>query len=355
MPLLATYLQNLWDIRSPGAILAPLAVTYYVTQQCNLNCVYCEDFGVSRNVGNLAHTNLETVQRILTIIRQAADRLILTGGEPLLHPQLQDILSYARGDLKFREITLLSNGLALRNKPGILEHIDRLLISLDSTDPATWHTLVGAAREQAERIMDNIAWAASQQRARRFQMVVNCVLTRETLGDVDTLLKFCREHAILISFSPQSVQNWPDYGLIMSPEYQSVIRRIIALKQQGSPILASHTYLKTLESITPYTCHPTLIPRVLPDGGLIYPCRPIQRDGNSRGGSAVNLLTSGSLKDALRLAAQMYGSPPETCSSCFQQCYAEASLMQERPFDYLLELLRYAPVRRGGLVTFAPG
>ncbi len=349
------YLRNLWRIRKTGALLEPLAVTYYVTHQCNLNCSYCEDFGVARNPSNLPHQTLDVARKVLTILRSASENLILTGGEPLLHPQIGDLLNYARCQFKFREITLLTNGLALRDRVDVLSQIDRLLISLDSIDLDLWHNMVGTSQNQAERILDNLNWAAGRQKADHFQIIVNCVLNPKTLPGATTLLDYCARRDILISFSPQSVQNWPSYELVVSSEYRAFLERLLILKDNGAPILGSRAYLKSLISLNPYICHPTLIPRVLPDGGLIYPCRPIQRAGGGKGGSAINLLTAGSWQAAVKQAQQFYGQPPETCSSCFQQCYAEVSLMQEHPLDYLWEYLRYAPSRKTNLATFAPG
>lgn len=355
MKFARAYLRNLIRIRKPGTVLEPLAVTYYVTHQCNLNCTYCEDFGASRNPANKPHENADLACKVLEMIRQASANLILTGGEPLLHPQIETILAYARRKLKFREITLLTNGLVLRDRPEVLTYVDRLLISLDSIDLDLWHNLVGASRNQAEKILENITWAAECQKTERFQLILNCVLTPKTLPGVNALLEFCANRGILISFSPQSVQNWPDYDLIISPEYRASLDRLLILKNSAAPILGSSVYLKTLASLSPYICHPTLIPRIMPNGALIYPCRPVQRDGGSRGGNAINLLEAGSWQAAFNQAQQRYGQPPETCASCFQQCYAEASLMQEHPIEYLWELLRYAPSRRSNLATFAPG
>jgi len=93
----------------------------------------------------------------------------------------------------------------------------------------------------------------------------------------------------------------------------------------------------------------------MPNGELIYPCRPIEKDENSRGGGPCNLLQVESWQVALQLAAHEYGPPPRICSSCFQQCFAEPSLMQARPLALLGEWLRYPATRRAELVSYAPG
>jgi hypothetical protein len=55
------------------------------------------------------------------------------------------------------------------------------------------------------------------------------------------------------------------------------------------------------------------------------------------------------------VALREYGSPPRLCSSCFQQCYAESSLLQSHPAAALNEWLRYPASRQARLFTYAPG
>src|SRR5512146_2866422 len=128
------YLQNLLKLTRGDYTLSPRLAVYYVTLQCNLNCTYCEDFGARRNHQLTPAPPLEDARRILAVIRTGVDRLWLTGGEPLLHPQLLDLLAYARKDLKFRQISLITNGTLLSQNLNVLPFLDRLIISLDALD-----------------------------------------------------------------------------------------------------------------------------------------------------------------------------------------------------------------------------
>lgn len=351
----ANYLRNVIRLMRRDLLLSPLVATYYLTTRCNLNCVYCEDFGLSRNEQALPPLPLEQAQHVLKILRSGVDRVILTGGEPLLFPDIVQLLEYASGTLKFAELTMLSNGLLLREREAILPYLDRLVISLDSPEPEFWQGVIRSAPGTALKIFENIQYAAQLQSEYHFTLIVNCVLSPLTLAGVPTLLDFCARHNILISFSPQSVLNWPAYDLLVSQQYRTLLAEILRRKKQGAPVLGSNAYYALLQSFTPYACYPTLVPRVWPDGSLIYPCRPIEREGGSRGGRPVNLLNVNTWEEALQSAQSVYGAPPETCSSCFQQCFAEPSLMQKYPFQYLGEWLRYPSSRRGHLATFAPG
>jgi hypothetical protein len=176
------------------------------------------------------------------------------------------------------------------------------------------------------------------------------VITPETLPSMDALLNFCIENNIWLSLSPQSINNLPSYELAKSNEYHKFIERIITLKKGGAPILGSLSYLKMLIDQMPYECFPTLAPRIMPDGWLAYPCRPIEKAGKEQGGLAVNLLNVNTWDEAWKIAHEKYGEAPTSCVSCFQQCYAEPSLMQARPLEYLSEKLHGVD-----LSTYAPG
>ena len=352
---LQNYVTNLARLLHGDRALRPLVAVYYVTMQCNLNCAYCEDFGQRRNAQALAPLPLEEALRALRIVRSGVDHLILTGGEPLLHPDIVSLVTRARHELRFRHLTLQTNGLLLPQYEALLSAVDRLVVSLDSTDAGGWSGLLGAPRDLVQAILDNVQSYAGRQREFGFQMAVNCVLAPETLSEARRVLDFGRERGLLVSFSPQAVNNWPRYELLVSDEYKTLVRELIALKRRGAPILGSMAYLHTLLHMPPYSCYPVLIPRVMPNGELVYPCWPIEKAGNSHGGRPCSLLEVASWDDALERAVQVYGQPPRVCTSCFQQCYVECSLMQARPLSLLSEWLLYAASRRGGVATYAPG
>lgn len=352
---ITNYGINLANLACRERLLRPLAVTYYITTQCNLNCTYCEDFGARRNAQNIPPLALEDALRVLRVIRTATDQVILTGGEPLLHPQIDELVDRTRREIGFRGITLLTNASLLHHHEAILPNLTRLVVSLDSTDREEWTSIIHVADETTDRILENICRYAGMQAQFDYRMILNCVITPQTLPGARAVLQFCQENGLLVSFSPQAVMNWPSYDLLVSEEYKAFLTEVIAQKQRGAPILGSMAYLRTLLDFHPYACYPTLVPRVLPAGELVYPCRPIQKENNGHGGVPCNLLEVRNWKEAMQRALEAFGSPPLVCSSCYQQCFAEPSLMQARPVEWLNEWLRFSASRDANLVTFAPG
>jgi cyclic pyranopterin phosphate synthase len=204
---MSAYLRSLLQQKRGQRTLDPRLAIYYVTTHCNLNCTYCEDFGARRN-GEAVTSTLEDAKKILTVIRGGIPNLWLTGGEPLLHPHISYLVTYARQDLKFRELSLITNGTILSEHLNLLPLLDRLIISLDSTDPSALAS-VSLPNGQAKAVLSAIEAAARLQKKHGFKLILNAVITPETLPHMDALLEFCAAHEILLSFSPQAVNNWP--------------------------------------------------------------------------------------------------------------------------------------------------
>ncbi|RPJ64232.1 MAG: radical SAM protein, partial [Acidobacteria bacterium] len=112
----------------------PVAAHLVVTRRCNLSCSYCNEFDTfSRPVP------FEDLERRVDRLAQMGTAIItLSGGEPLLHPELDRLVRAIRqrGILA----TLLTNGTLLTaerietlNRAGL----DQLQISIDQVKPDT--------------------------------------------------------------------------------------------------------------------------------------------------------------------------------------------------------------------------
>ena len=83
-----------------------------------------------------------------------------------------------------------------------------------------------------------------------------------------------------MSFSPQSVNNWPHYDLLVAQEYRDFLQHLIDRKRAR----CAHSRQSGLSpacctTSRPTACYPLLVPRVMPNGDLVYPCRPIELSG----------------------------------------------------------------------------
>src|SRR5689334_23585629 len=84
-------------------IVAPYAVTFYVTHKCNLDCTYC-----TQKEPDVFSDELDTAAtlQVLKRIRRASDSIVITGGEPTLRADIEQIVMAARFAYRFRSVLL---------------------------------------------------------------------------------------------------------------------------------------------------------------------------------------------------------------------------------------------------------
>ncbi len=160
-----------------------------ITDRCNFRCVYCmpkEVFG--RDYAFLDRKELlsfEEIERVVRIFASLGVRTVrITGGEPLVRRNVEHLVELlaAIPDL---EIALTTNGALLAQKAEALATagLDRVTVSLDSLDDATFATLNDVDFPVA-RVLEGIDAAA----AAGIPVKVNAVVKRGVNdGDVVAL------------------------------------------------------------------------------------------------------------------------------------------------------------------------
>lgn len=118
----------------------PVLCNYYLTYRCNAKCGFCDIWEQPS-----PYVTLENVEANLTDLKKLGIKVIdFTGGEPLLHRQLPEILSLAK-NLGFIT-TVTTNSLLYPKKAKPLAGlIDMLHFSLDSFDQEQHDTMRGVA------------------------------------------------------------------------------------------------------------------------------------------------------------------------------------------------------------------
>jgi hypothetical protein len=85
-----------------------------VTEHCNLSCTCCTAFGPLAKESFLdIDSYTKDMRKLAELTRHQLDDVTLTGGEPLLHPRITEILDRAREFFPNTRITILTNGVLL--------------------------------------------------------------------------------------------------------------------------------------------------------------------------------------------------------------------------------------------------
>jgi cyclic pyranopterin phosphate synthase len=119
-----------------------------VTDRCNFRCVYCmpkEVFG--RDYVFLERKELLTFEEIERLARafvaQGVNKLRITGGEPLIRRNLEQLIEQLRALGSDLDLTLTTNGSLLPEKAARLKAagLDRVTVSLDSLDDEVFRAM----------------------------------------------------------------------------------------------------------------------------------------------------------------------------------------------------------------------
>lgn len=157
-----------------------------LTEKCNLRCQYCmpeEGVKLTPRAQLLSTSEVLTLARLF--VREGVEKIRLTGGEPLIRPDVLDIIAELRKLQGLKTIAVTTNGMNLaRQLPRLKEAgLDLLNISLDSLVPAKFEFIV--RRKGFHKVMEGIDKAIEMGYN---PVKVNCVVMRGL--NEDELLDF---------------------------------------------------------------------------------------------------------------------------------------------------------------------
>jgi cyclic pyranopterin phosphate synthase len=138
-----------------------------VTDRCNFRCVYCMPKDVfDDDYAFLPHGQLlsfEEIVRLAGIFRgHGIEKIRLTGGEPLLRHDIEELVRQLATALPGIDLTLTTNGSALKAKARALSEagLKRVTVSLDALDDRIFRALNDVDFPVA-RVLDAIDAAAA--------------------------------------------------------------------------------------------------------------------------------------------------------------------------------------------------
>ncbi len=175
-----------------------------VMDRCNFRCPYC----MPRETYHESYKFLKTSERldfeeILRLARLFArcgvKKLRITGGEPLLRPNLSDLIGDLGSIGGIEDIALTTNGVLLAKYASELKAagLDRITVSLDTLDPEVFASMSGGFGGVAE-VLDGIEHARSAGLAPiKINTVVQRGVNDHTVLD---LLQHFRGSGVIVRF-----------------------------------------------------------------------------------------------------------------------------------------------------------
>jgi len=124
-----------------------------ITQRCNLKCAYCHREGEVQNANvSKEKMSIEEIVRLAkTAINLGITRIKLTGGEPLMRPDLCDIIKGITSASGLKDLSISTNGALLTEKAKGLRScgLKRVNISLPTLNAKKYNKLTGGILENS--------------------------------------------------------------------------------------------------------------------------------------------------------------------------------------------------------------
>ncbi len=218
----------------------PLAVTLVLTHRCNTSCGPC---GVPLQPrGELEAA--EWLELIDQLARLGTTRLVITGGEPLLRPDLAAIV--ARCAEHGMWTVLETSGHDLPDRIGELGGLGRVMIPLHG--PRAVHDAMvepGA--------FDRGVAAVEAARSAGIRVGTVTLLARSTLSSVDWVLDFAEQHGAEAAFQLVAMRGWvasrgARREVADDDELRRALRGLLEARMAGRPVAMSEKLLRSMLS-----------------------------------------------------------------------------------------------------------
>ncbi|KAA9394243.1 GTP 3',8-cyclase MoaA [Kocuria coralli] len=198
-----------------------------LTDKCNLRCTYCMP---AAGMQWLPQPDLLTAAEIHRLVRVGVEQLgvrelRLTGGEPLIRPDLEEIVRGVRRQHPGLPISITTNAIGLdRRARGLKDAgLSRVNVSLDSLDPETFRHL--ARRDRLGDVIEGIEGAVA---AGLGPVKLNAVLMRG-INDAEApgLLTWALERGLSLRFIEQmpldADHGWTRDGMVTAQEIREML------------------------------------------------------------------------------------------------------------------------------------
>ena len=164
-------------------LYAPFLAQLVVTRRCNLDCGYCNEYDkVSQPVpGPALRSRIDKLKAL------GALSVEFTGGEPMLHPDIYNLIRYAR-ELKFPLVQMISNAY-LFNEDKVRKLNDAGLQKLQiSVDGVTPNEVTVKVLKPLRKKLEVVARVAT------FDVVLSGVLGSAADHEVMDVIRFAKDH-----------------------------------------------------------------------------------------------------------------------------------------------------------------
>ncbi len=221
----------------PGQVRAPRLVFWETTEACNLACVHCRRLSDSVRANPDQLSTTEALGMIDQLAAAGCMILVFSGGEPLMRPDLFDLLRHARD--KGLMTAVASNGTLINDtiaRELAAAGVRRVSISLDGPDAATHDGFrrIDGAFDASLGAIDNL-------KAAGIGVQINCTVAshnHDRLQEVhDLAVRIGAEALHFFMLVPVGCGLELAEAMMLSPQrYEEILNWIYEKDAEGGPL-----------------------------------------------------------------------------------------------------------------------
>ena len=172
-------------------------IQWHITNFCNLRCKHCYQDDFSKKSDLDGPGLIAVADNILTALK-AWDRtacIHLTGGEPLLKPELFLLLDYLDRQPAIEELGIITNGLPITpetvSRLSVFSKLKKMKVSLDGADAQVHESI--RSRWTFEKVIHALSLL---KRKERFEIILMFTVMKRNYKNLSSLLALCQDLGI---------------------------------------------------------------------------------------------------------------------------------------------------------------
>jgi MoaA/NifB/PqqE/SkfB family radical SAM enzyme len=220
----------------------PLRVTQYITERCNLDCLYC-----ARHESCGGELTTDEVKSLISSFRKAGTLFwAFNGGEALVRDDIGDLVNFAKSLGMF--LSIATNGTLLERKHREIRNADLINITLEG--PKEIHDEMRSG--SYGRMLQGVEMLA--ERGMRFTFTTP--ISNRNIDHLGFILDFAERFKTKVFFQPIRTQkedgkNKSRAFFPTREEMQQAVNYLIREKARGRPVASSGNFLRQIGASWP--------------------------------------------------------------------------------------------------------
>ncbi len=207
-----------------------------VTDRCNFRCTYCMPFDEYPWIPRMELLSFDEIARLAAVFAElGVDKIRLTGGEPLLRPELEQLVAKLASIPGIDDLCLTTNGSLLAGHAGSLKAagLRRINVSVDTLDPDKFRRI--RQRGDLDGVLEGLFAARD---VGLHPIKINAVIQRGVNeDDIIELVDFSRKNGFAIRFIEYmdvgNANGWHSDRVVSKREILDTINAYLPLREVG--------------------------------------------------------------------------------------------------------------------------